>query len=387
MKPPIIADSRGDVLVFDTVALAASYMEPVDVRNGEWVAFDSEGRLLTVEVEPKGRHERTVLKPGEGIPDHASILRNTLVRYLLRTRLAAPGMEQMSLRQLIDLMPLKRERQKRTDLREIFGTKTGCVTLLLMLLATLVGYTAYVHWEVPAEKRFYRSRFGTDEANLYFNSRVRLGMSSEEVTHNVPRADRVAFLLLQDGMIAQQFVYARPFAADYQVNAVYENNRVVDVEYDDRYLGPTTPLSQQAAKDRLAREGSAKTQSEHNRALSHSIYGKWVVVSFEQPGITALSPAEAKTWIGRAALFSDSVVTFDSDRCASPNYSLDTIVAGQFTARSRVYPSELGLGDTVVSTVVGCPGRWTAPGSQLYHRGSELITPWDGTYFVLRRRR
>jgi hypothetical protein len=131
---------------------------------------------------------------------------------------------------------------------------------------------------------------------------------------------------------------------------------------------------------------TATTKSGRTRAFGHSIYGEWVVVAIEQPGITALSTHEAKTWIGRAAFFSDSIVTFGSDRCASPTYSLDTIMAAQFTSGYRVYPSDLGLGDTVVSTVVGCPGRWTAPGSELLHRGSELVTPWDGTYFVLRRR-
>jgi hypothetical protein len=104
MKPPIIADSRGDVLVFETVALAESYMEPVDVRNGDYVVFDSEGRLLAVAVERKGRHDRTVLRPGEAIPAHASVLRETLLRFLAKTRLAAPGMEQMNLPQLLDLM-------------------------------------------------------------------------------------------------------------------------------------------------------------------------------------------------------------------------------------------------------------------------------------------
>jgi hypothetical protein len=295
-------------------------------------------------------------------------------------------MEQMSLPQLIDLMPMKRERQKRTDLSHFFAVKAVSITFLLMLLTTFVGYFAYVGWEVPAERRFYLSRFGTDQANLYFNSLVRLGMSSEEVAHNVPRADRVAFLLLQDGLIAQQFVYARPFAADYQVNAVLENNRVVDVEFDDRYLGPITPLSEKAARDRLKSGDSVRTQSEFIRGSRQSIYGKWQVVAFEQPGITALSPSEANAWIGRSAFFSDSLVTFGNDRCKSPTYALDTVNASEFTGLSKVYPSNLGLGDSIVSTSVGCPGEWTAPGSELFHRGSELITNWEGTYFVLHRR-
>ena len=206
------------------------------------------------------------------------------------------------------------------------------------------------------------------------------------MAHNVPRADRVAFFLRQDGLIAQQFVYVRPFAADYQVNAVFENNRVVDVEFDDRYLGPITLLSEKAARDRLKSGDSVRTQSELIRASTHSIYGKWQVVAFEQPGITALSPSEAKAWIGRSAFFSDSLVTFGSDRCTSPIYALDTVNASEFTGLSKVYPSDLGLGDSIVSTSVGCPGVWTAPGSELFHRGSELTANWDGTYFVLRRR-
>jgi len=131
---------------------------------------------------------------------------------------------------------------------------------------------------------------------------------------------------------------------------------------------------------------TATKQSGRNDASSHSIYGEWRVVAFEQPGITALSPAEAKTWIGRAAYFSDSLVTFGDYRCASPTYAQRTITGQQFTVETRAYPSELGLGDTVVSTVVGCPGQWTAPASKVIHRGPELIASWDGTYFVLRRR-
>jgi hypothetical protein len=158
------------------------------------------------------------------------------------------------------------------------------------------------------------------------------------------------------------------------------------VEYDDRYLGPITPLSERAAKDRLIKGDSATTQSEANMASGRSIYGGWVVVAFEQPGITALSPSQAKAWIGRAAFFSDSLVTFGNDRCTSPTYALDTTTARDFTGWAKAYPSDLGLGDLIVSTTIGCPGEWTAPGSELFHRGSELITNWEGTYFVLHRR-
>ena len=104
-KAPIIADNRGDVCVFETIAQAESYMEPVDVRNGEYVVFDSEGRLLLPAVASNGNRERTVLKSAESTPAHAKALREALIRFLVKTRFASPSPEKMNLAQLLDLMP------------------------------------------------------------------------------------------------------------------------------------------------------------------------------------------------------------------------------------------------------------------------------------------
>lgn len=46
MKAPIVLDENGDVSLFATVEEAARYMEPIDVRNNEYVAYDSEGYRL-----------------------------------------------------------------------------------------------------------------------------------------------------------------------------------------------------------------------------------------------------------------------------------------------------------------------------------------------------
>jgi hypothetical protein len=107
-KPPIIADNRGDLCVFETIAQAESYMEPVDVRNGEYVVFDSEGRSLVPVVASNGNRERTVLKSAESTPAHAKALRDALIRFLAKTRFASPSPEKMSLAQLLDLMPRQR---------------------------------------------------------------------------------------------------------------------------------------------------------------------------------------------------------------------------------------------------------------------------------------
>jgi hypothetical protein len=53
MRPPIIIDEHGDITLFPSVETAARYVEPMDVRNNEYVAYDSAGFLLQlVPAEP-----------------------------------------------------------------------------------------------------------------------------------------------------------------------------------------------------------------------------------------------------------------------------------------------------------------------------------------------
>jgi len=124
-------------------------------------------------------------------------------------------------------------------------------TFLLILLTPIVGVYAYLRLDEHLEERF-RARLGTDEPNLFFSSRIRKGMTVQEVGNSVPPADHVKFFLMEDSSVVQQFVYARPFSVDYQVNAVFADKRVVDVEFEDTYLGRITPLSGQEAMTRLA---------------------------------------------------------------------------------------------------------------------------------------
>ena len=53
MRPPIVLDEHGDISFFPSVEAAARYVEPIDVRNGEYIAYDSSGFLLKlVPTEP-----------------------------------------------------------------------------------------------------------------------------------------------------------------------------------------------------------------------------------------------------------------------------------------------------------------------------------------------
>lgn len=109
MKLPIIIDNFGDLLVFNSVEDAQNYIEPIDVQNKEYIAYDSEGRLLDILIiteKPNrfsslvGKGEQIVLQPAESEPRHATELHNKLIHYF--TQLGeAP--EQLSRATLTDL--------------------------------------------------------------------------------------------------------------------------------------------------------------------------------------------------------------------------------------------------------------------------------------------
>ena len=117
-----------------------------------------------------------------------------------------------------------------------------------------------------------------------------------------------------------------------------------------------------------------------------SVHGSWQVVAFEQPGVTALSASEAESWIGFPAHFSDSLAVFGDDRCETPSFRSGPTTGDRFVQDYQIVPSTLGLGDTITTTRVLCSEDWISPAATLYHRGSDLLAVWDGTFFVLRRR-
>ena len=96
--PPVIISESGDVDVFESVEDAEKYLEPVDVRAGRFVAFDSEGRsLLLYPTSP-----RISIALAEETPSHAEELSVLLKRFLGQVGVAHPSLESDSLPELIE---------------------------------------------------------------------------------------------------------------------------------------------------------------------------------------------------------------------------------------------------------------------------------------------
>jgi hypothetical protein len=50
MTNTLIFNEKGDIIFFKSLNDAEAYIEPIDVQNNEYVAYDNEGRLFQYNV-------------------------------------------------------------------------------------------------------------------------------------------------------------------------------------------------------------------------------------------------------------------------------------------------------------------------------------------------
>lgn len=109
MQPPIIVDETGALMVFDSPRAAERYLEWIDVEDGRFRAWDSEGRPLVLSVveRPEKGLFRTrmvkavVLEQESDVPTHAEKLRAVLADALNRVE-KQPASSEMGLPELIE---------------------------------------------------------------------------------------------------------------------------------------------------------------------------------------------------------------------------------------------------------------------------------------------
>lgn len=98
MKPPIIVEESGDVSIYGTVGDAELDLEPIDVREGRFVAYDSEGHLLELcPTEP-----RVTIKDIEPAPLRLMEVREALVGLLSSLGHPSEELSQEPLERLIE---------------------------------------------------------------------------------------------------------------------------------------------------------------------------------------------------------------------------------------------------------------------------------------------
>src|SRR6266550_216108 len=75
---PIFVDDHSDISVFRSVSYAESWMEPIDIRNREYTAYDAIGRLLALSADRRRVH----ISLAEQEPTHSDSLAKALRHFL-----------------------------------------------------------------------------------------------------------------------------------------------------------------------------------------------------------------------------------------------------------------------------------------------------------------
>lgn len=111
--------------------------------------------------------------------------------------------------------------------------------------------------------------------------------------------------------------------------------------------------------------------------------GVWHVTEAEFPGMSAMGREEAEAWFGRELYYSHDEVSFKTERCYEPVYSIASLTVDDFYDVYRATFEQLNIvGPEAQILHVGCPEQWTAPGSTLIKVDETSgYMLWDGVFF------
>lgn len=114
MRLPIIVSEHGDVSIYRSEVQAECALEPIDVRNGEYIAYDAEGQslVLSVVIEEKSgplglfsrRVESVRLTEDPVAKADEAGLRNLLVQFVNRAGISLNEMKDEDLSSLINAL-------------------------------------------------------------------------------------------------------------------------------------------------------------------------------------------------------------------------------------------------------------------------------------------
>jgi hypothetical protein len=121
-----------------------------------------------------------------------------------------------------------------------------------------------------------------------------------------------------------------------------------------------------------------------------SVCGRWVVKQLLLTTNVQTSPASLRKYLGYTAEYSASEMRFGKSVIPHPSYSISRLSESEFFSQNTIPLSQLGISDKAVDEIVvkDSAGKDVVrPGADLFVRNrDQLITQWDGGYFVLVRK-
>ena len=118
------------------------------------------------------------------------------------------------------------------------------------------------------------------------------------------------------------------------------------------------------------------------------LQGTWQIVSYRFGDGISVGARDAKRFVGRKIHLSAERAVSGREVCAQPTYESKRVDADQFFTEYRTSLKSIGIKARDVELVeVQCGGRdWLVPGSSLIISKGQMLTMWDGVFFVLKKR-
>lgn len=115
------------------------------------------------------------------------------------------------------------------------------------------------------------------------------------------------------------------------------------------------------------------------------IHGTWEIVGYQLGFISAMGDEEARIYLGRKVVLSDSAAIFDfDDFIVRPLYKFSVVNTEEHFRQSKTGPENLGISTdslTVIRILDGSLVRKT-----LFQSDAGLIYPWNGCFFFLKKK-
>ncbi len=121
--------------------------------------------------------------------------------------------------------------------------------------------------------------------------------------------------------------------------------------------------------------------------------GIWTVIGHHIPGISAMSDADAKTWLGRTVRLTARQSISPVGNCDDPAYTTEPVIKDRFLGTEfNLPPGSLAplasLKDLTVLQVFCGRERWTSMGGQMIRIDKDRsLVFWNGVFFELARDR
>lgn len=116
-------------------------------------------------------------------------------------------------------------------------------------------------------------------------------------------------------------------------------------------------------------------------------HGEWRVSSVAAPGTSANSPAQESRQVGTTVSLQAGRARVGDRTCGGATYTRRALSVETFVEAYRVTPQQLSLtGDPVALVDVTCESGALELGATLVVKSDrEMLTMWDGVFYVLSR--